>query len=155
MKQITFLFFALIASLASSAQDIAPAANDIDKTAAPTAGKIIEIGQLEFNELIVDINNPEWQFKGHRPAVVDFNAVWCGPCRKMAPILEQLAQEFSGKVDFYSLDVDKNKELATALGIRSIPFIIFCPMTGNPSATVGLQDYDTILAKINEILVEK
>ena len=142
MKKISILLFTFIVALAASAQDNA-------------TGKIIEIGQNEFNELIADINNPEWAFKGQRPAIVDFNAVWCGPCRKMAPILEQLAQEFNGKVDFYSLDVDKNKELATALGVRGIPFIIFCPMTGNPSATVGLQDYDTILTKINEILGEK
>lgn len=134
----------LVASLAAVAQD-----NDTK------IGKIIEIDQDQFNELIADINNPDWVFKGQRPAVVDFNAVWCGPCRKMTPILEQLAQEFSGKVDFYSLNVDNNKELAAALGVRSIPLIIFCPMTGNPSATVGLQDYDTILTKINEILAEK
>lgn len=155
MKKISFLLFALIATFASSAQDIAPAANDVDKTVAATAGKIIEISQDDFNNLIADLNNPEWQFKGQRPAVVDFNAVWCGPCRKMTPILEQLAQEFSGKVDFYSINVDKNKELATALGISSIPLLIFCPMTGNPLGTVGLQDYDTILSKINEILAEK
>ena len=144
MKKLTFLLVMLIVALAANAQD-----NDT-KT-----GKIIEIGQDDFNELIADINNPDWVFKGQRPAVVDFNAVWCGPCRKMTPILEQLAQEFSGKVDFYSLNVDNNKELAAALGVRSIPLIIFCPMTGNPSATVGLQDYDTILTKINEILAEK
>lgn len=144
MKKLTFLLVMLIVALAAKAQD------DDTKT-----GKIIEIGQDQFNELIADINNPDWVFKGQRPAVVDFNAVWCGPCRKMTPILEQLAQEFSGKVDFYSLNVDDNKELAAALGVRSIPLIIFCPMTGNPSATVGLQDYDTILTKINEILAEK
>ena len=155
MRKITLLLFAFVAAFASSAQDVAATAAVVDKTDTTTAGKIIEIGQKEFNELIADTNKPEWVFKGLRPAVVDFNAVWCGPCRKMAPILEQLAQEFSGKVDFYSLDVDKNKELATMLGVRGIPLIIFCPMTGNPSATVGLQEYDTILAKINEILGEK
>lgn len=144
MKKLTFLLVMLIVALAAKAQD-----NDTK------IGKIIEIDQDQFNELIADINNPDWVFKGQRPAVVDFNAVWCGPCRKMTPILEQLAQEFSGKVDFYSLNVDDNKELAAALGVRSIPLIIFCPMTGNPSATVGLQDYDTILTKINEILAEK
>ena len=144
MKKITFLLIMLVVALAANAQD-----NDA-KT-----GKIIEIGQDQFNELIADINNPDWVFKGQRPAVVDFNAVWCGPCRKMIPILEQLAKEFSGKVDFYSLNVDNNKDLAVALGVRNIPLIIFCPMSGNPSATVGLQDYDTILSKINEILAEK
>ena len=144
MKKFTFLLVMLFVALAANAQD-----------KETKTGKIIEIGQEEFNELIADINNPDWVFKGQRPAVVDFNAVWCGPCRKMTPILEQLAQEFSDKVDFYSLNVDDNKELAAALGVRSIPLIIFCPMTGNPSATVGLQDYDTILSKINEILAEK
>jgi thioredoxin len=153
MKKITLMLLALVATLATSAQDIANAANTVNNNDA--TGKIIEIDAQQFNQLIVDTNNPEWVFKGQRPAVVDFNAAWCGPCRKMTPIIEQLAQEFSGKVDFYSINLDENKELAMGLGIRSIPFIIYCPMTGNPLATVGLQDYDTILAKINEILAEK
>ncbi len=153
MKKITFMLLALVAALATSAQDIANTANTVNNNDA--TGKIIEIDAQQFNQLIVDTNNPEWVFKGQRPAVVDFNAAWCGPCRKMTPIIEQLAQEFSGKVDFYSINLDENKELAMGLGIRSIPFIIYCPMTGNPLATVGLQDYDTILAKINEILAEK
>jgi thioredoxin len=153
MKKITFMLLALVAALATSAQDIANTANTVNNNDA--TGKIIEIDAQQFNQLIVDTNNPEWVFKGQRPAVVDFNAAWCGPCRKMTPIIEQLAKEFSGKVDFYSINLDENKELAMGLGIRSIPFIIYCPMTGNPLATVGLQDYDTILAKINEILAEK
>ncbi len=153
MKKITLMLLALAVALATSAQDIANTANTVNNNDA--TGKIIEIDAQQFNQLIVDTNNPEWVFKGQRPAVVDFNAVWCGPCRKMTPIIEQLAQEFSGKVDFYSINLDENKELAMGLGIRSIPFIIYCPMTGKPLATVGLQDYDTILAKINEILAEK
>lgn len=144
MKKITFMLIMLVASLAAVAQD-----NDAK------AGKIIEIDQEQFIELIADINNPDWVFKGQRPAVVDFNAAWCGPCRKITPILEQLAGEFSGKVDFYSINVDNNRDLAVALGVRNIPLIIYCPMTGDPMATVGLQDYDTILSKINEILGEK
>jgi thioredoxin len=74
-----------------------------------------------------------------RPAVVDFNATWCGPCRQLAPILEELAKEYAGKVDFYSIDVDKNKELAKALEIQSIPYVIFVKSPNeDPQESIGL-----------------
>lgn len=130
-------------------------ANATEQTVDANAGKVVEIDQQQFSQLIADINNPEWAFKGQRPAIVDFNATWCLPCRQMTPILEELAKEYSGKVDFYSIDFDKNKELAMALGIQSIPFLIICPMTGDPGAVVGLQPKEELQKAIQGIINTK
>lgn len=87
--------------------------------------------------------------------MVDFNATWCGPCRKLAPILDELAKQFKGKVDFYSVDVDKNRHLAQVLQVRSVPFLVFFPKKGTPKTLTGLYPKEVIAKKINEILLGK
>ncbi len=78
-----------------------------------------------------------WQFKGTKPAIIDFYADWCGPCKAVAPVLEKLAGEYSDKVDVYKIDTEAEQELAGAFGIRSIPSILFIPMEGKPMMHVG------------------
>ena len=117
------------------------------------AGVVNEIGQDDFARLVADWNDTStWQFKGQRPAVVDFNATWCGPCRKLAPILKELAAEYSGRVDFYSIDVDENRPLAIAFGVQSIPMLLICPVEGQPQALVGLYPKDSINQVIEQIV---
>lgn len=130
-------------------------ANATEQTVDANAGKVVEIDQQQFSQLIANINADDWKFLGKRPAVVDFNATWCGPCRQLAPILDELAQQYSGQVDFYSIDIDKNRELAQALGIQGIPFLIICPTTGEPNAIVGLQPKDTLEQAIQGIINTK
>ena len=86
------------------------------------------------------------------PAVIDFNATWCGPCRRLAPVLEELASEYKGKVDFYSIDVDQNKDLAKALGIRSIPYVLYIGTNGEPEVSTGLIPKENIKAKIDKLI---
>lgn len=120
---------------------------------ATKAGVVNEIGQDDFARLVADWNDAgTWQFKGQRPAVVDFNATWCGPCRKLAPILKELAAEYSGRVDFYSIDVDENRPLAIAFGVQSIPMLLICPVEGQPQALVGLYPKDSINQVIEQIV---
>lgn len=89
------------------------------------------------------------------PAVFDFNATWCGPCRMLAPILEELAEEYKGRVNFYSIDVDNNKDLAKNLKIRSIPYVLFFKNgASEPEIMVGLSDKVEIKATINKILTK-
>lgn len=118
MKRIVLTLIASVAVLFASAQ---------------IKGKVQEIDMEQFAEKIGFIleQDTSFHFKGNRPAVVDFNATWCGPCRKLAPILDELAKQFKGKVDFYSVDVDKNKPLAQALQVRSVPFLVFFPKKRN------------------------
>ncbi|MBO6794385.1 MAG: thioredoxin [Balneolaceae bacterium] len=79
----------------------------------------------------------EWKFKGERPAIIDFYADWCGPCKMIAPVMEELSDEYTGKVDIYKIDTEAEQELAAAFGIRSIPSILFIPMDGQPQMAQG------------------
>ena len=74
--------------------------------------------------------NKEWAFEGEIPCVIDFYADWCGPCKMVAPVLEELSKEYEGKVNFYKVDTEAQQELAGLFGIRSIPSILFVPMNG-------------------------
>ena len=81
--------------------------------------------------------NKEWTFEGKRPALIDFYADWCGPCKMLAPVLEQLSKEYEGKIDIYKIDTEVEQELAAAFGIRSIPSMLFCPKEGEPQMAQG------------------
>ncbi len=81
--------------------------------------------------------NKEWKFAGNLPAVVDFWAPWCGPCRAVGPVIEELSNEYAGKVDFYKVNTDVEQELAGVFGIRSIPSLLFIPKDGTPQMAVG------------------
>lgn len=83
-------------------------------------------------------SNPnEWKFLGNRPALIDFYATWCGPCKMLAPTLDELAEEYEGKVDIYKINVEEEEELASVFGIRSVPSLLFIPMTGAPKMAQG------------------
>ncbi len=79
----------------------------------------------------------EWKFKGDKPAIVDFYASWCGPCKMLAPVLDQLSEEYAGKVDIYKVDTGKEEELSRAFNIASIPTLLFCPTAGDPQMAQG------------------
>ncbi len=81
--------------------------------------------------------NKEWKFEGKRPVLIDFYADWCGPCKALAPILEQLSEEYGDKIDIYKIDTEAEQELAAAFGIRSIPSMLFCPLEGQPEMANG------------------
>jgi len=91
-----------------------------------------------FIEKVFDYeNNNEWVFKGNKPCIIDFYADWCGPCKIVSPILEELDKEYQGQIDFYKVDTDAEQELAVVFGIRSIPSILFCPVDENPRIAIG------------------
>lgn len=92
----------------------------------------------EFRNKVADISKPEWKFLGDKPAVIDFYADWCGPCRMIAPTVEKVAQKYGDKIDVYKVNIDDAPELAQAFGISSIPTIMFVPMKGEPSKGVGV-----------------
>lgn len=106
-----------------------------------------------FNERIMDMkNNPnKWTYKGTRPAIIDFYATWCGPCKITAPILDSLAFEYKGKLEVYKVDVDKQRELASMFGIESIPSLLFIPIKGQPLMQVGAMGR----ADLEKIIKEK
>lgn len=97
----------------------------------------------------------EWSFKGERPAIIDFYADWCGPCQMVAPVLEDLAREYQGKVDIYKLNTEQEQELAGMFGISSIPSILFIPRDGKPRMAVGALPRESFVQGIKEILKVK
>ncbi len=100
--------------------------------------------------------NKEWKFEGERPCIIDFYADWCGPCKVVGPILEELAVEFNGKLDIYKIDTEKELELASVFGIRSIPSLLFVPREGQPQMAMGALPKETLVQAFRDVLkVEK
>ena len=100
--------------------------------------------------------NKEWKFEGEKPCMIDFYADWCGPCKMVAPILEELANEYEGKLDIYKIDTEKEVELASVFGVRSIPSLLFVPREGQPQMAMGALPKETFEKAFKEVLgVEK
>ncbi len=100
--------------------------------------------------------NQEWKFEGKLPCIIDFYADWCGPCKMVAPILEELSKEYDGKINIYKVNTEEEQELAGAFGIRSIPSMLFCPADGQPQMAVGALPKDSLIQAIKDVLkVEK
>ncbi len=99
-----------------------------------------KLTKADFLEKVMDYekNPTEWVFKGSKPCLIDFYADWCGPCRITSPILEELAQEYKGKIDVYKVNVDNERELSQVFGISGIPAFLYCPLDGKPSMTSGI-----------------
>ena len=99
--------------------------------------------------------NKEWKFEGELPAIIDFFADWCGPCKMVAPILEELSTEYDGKINIYKIDTEAEQELAAAFNIRSIPTMLFIPMKGQPQMAVGALPKDALKNAISEVLLRE
>jgi thioredoxin 1 len=108
-----------------------------------------------FKEKVFDYTQEtEWSFKGEKPAIIDFYADWCGPCKMVAPILEELDAEYEN-VDFYKVNTEVENELAATFGIQSIPALLFIPLEGQPQMAMGALPKETFKQAIAEILFPK
>ena len=117
----------------------------------------IHLTKEEFLKKVVnyETNSKEWKYLGDKPCLIDFYADWCGPCKVVAPILEDLATEYAGQIYIYKINTDEEQELAAAFGIRSIPTILFCPMGENPQMAQGAMPKDAFKQAIEEVLLKK
>ena len=121
------------------------------------SGKVIRMDKQMFLDNIFDYTSgsTNWKYKGEKPAVIDFYATWCGPCRMTAPIMKELAKEYAGKIVIYKVNVDKERELAALFNASSIPLFVFIPMEGEPQLFRGAADKATYQKAIEDFLLKK
>lgn len=93
----------------------------------------------------------QWVFLGQRPALIDFYATWCGPCKSLAPVLDELSIEYAGEVDVYKVNVDDERELAALFQVRSIPTLVFVPMAGQPEVVVGAMTRGELCKRLDKL----
>ncbi len=119
--------------------------------------KVVHLTKADFLAKVYNYekNPSEWKYEGDKPAIIDFYATWCGPCKMIAPILEELAKEYDGQIVIYKIDTEKEQELAAAFGIRSIPTLLFIPKTGDPQVAQGALPKATLKKAIDEFLLGK
>jgi len=98
--------------------------------------------------------NKDWKFEGELPCIIDFYADWCQPCKVVSPILEELAEDYKGKVNIYKVNTEEQTELAGAFGIKSIPSILFCPKDGQPQMAMGALPKETFVQAISDVLLK-
>ena len=114
------------------------------------------ITTAQFREFVFDYkNSTEWNYKGDKPCIIDFYTTWCGPCKRLAPIMEELSQMYKGRVIFYKADTERETELAMAFGINSIPQVLYIPVEGKPMILKGLYPKENMIQIIDEFLLKK
>jgi thioredoxin len=154
MKEIIVAGLILLCSISVSAQN-----NNTSNNQTIEIKKMgtIHITKEEFLAKVANYekNPTEWKYLGDKPCIVDFYASWCGPCKMIAPILEDLAKEYEGQIYIYKVNTEEEQELAGAFGIRSIPSLLFCPMNGAPQMAQGALPKETFKQVIKEVLLIK
>ena len=120
------------------------------------AEDVVYLTTAQFRERIFDfVENKEWQYKGDKPCVIDFYTTWCGPCKRLAPIMDELSQTYCDQVVFYKADTERERELAYVFGINSIPQVLYIPVQGKPILLKGLYPREEIIRIIDEYLLGK
>ncbi len=119
--------------------------------------KTIHLTKSEFLTKVFnyEANPSEWKYLGDKPAIIDFYADWCGPCKMIAPVLEELAAEYEGQIYIYKINTETEQELAAAFGIRSIPTLLFVPMKGQPQMAQGAMPKTSFKEAIDKVLLNK
>lgn len=115
----------------------------------------VHLTKEQFLKRIADYEkNPDsFRFLGSRPALIDFYAGWCGPCKMLAPLLEEVSDEYAGRVDIYKVDVEQEEELAALFRVRSIPTLVYIPMDGQIRVTQGAVGKPQLKEAIENILL--
>ena len=142
---ISIISIAFLSSCGSSDNNKNEASNQEANVSESTVNDNDYVKLLSYKDFIknvwdIESNANEFIFKGNKPCVIDFYATWCGPCKRVAPIIDKLAQEYNGKVDFYKVDIDQEQKLAMILQIKNIPTIFFFNTDAQPQKTVGAYD---------------
>ena len=152
MKRNLILSVALVIFSACHSYAGKPSAND-----SKSGGNdvVVNLTSEAFKKKIFNYDvNKDWKYEGELPAIIDFYADWCAPCRMVAPILEGLAQDYAGKIVIYKVNTEDEQELASVFGISSIPTLLFVPREGQPQAAMGALPKQTFEKAIQDILLK-
>lgn len=123
---------------------------------APAGTKVIVMNNEMFKQKVFNYEaNKEWKYEGDLPAIIDFYADWCGPCRQLSPRVEEIAREYDGKIVVYKVNTDVERELAQSMGVTSLPTLLFIPAKGQPQATMGALPKETLVKAVQEVLLVK
>lgn len=157
MKKLIFAMMALVSIASCSfAQN-----NDGDRKAEKTTKtennmKTIHLTKEDFLTKVFNYEtNTEWKYLGDKPALIDFYASWCGPCKALAPVLEELAAEYGDEIYIYKINTEEEQELAAAFNIRSIPTLLFIPMEGQPQMAMGAMPKNSLKEAIDKVMLNK
>lgn len=152
-KVLTMAVLVMLSMVACASNDQAKGSQD--KKAEAGGGEVIVMDKEMFLKNVFNYEkSKEWTYLGNKPAIIDLYADWCGPCRQIAPILQELAKEYADKIVVYKVNVDKQKELAALFNASSIPLLVFIPMKGEPQLFRGAADKATYKKAIDEFLLK-
>jgi len=160
MKQIALvLLFATLSLSSCNAQTEkkqTAVAESTETVKKESKMKTIHLSKIDFLTKVAnyEASPSEWKYLGDKPALIDFYADWCGPCKAIAPVLEELAAEYDGQIYIYKIDTEEEQELAAMFGIRSIPSLLFVPMDGQPQMAQGALPKHVLKEAINDVLLK-
>jgi thioredoxin len=154
MKRKMLLIGVVFALILANCNAGEPVSKNTGKSAGST--DVIYLTDESFKENVFNYEkNKEWKYEGTKPAIIDFYADWCAPCRELSPMIEELAKEYGDKIVVYKVDTEKEKKLTQTLGISALPTLLFIPVTGKPQVRMGLVPKTSLAQAIDEILLTK
>lgn len=153
MKRIFLLSVIIFPLLFSECKAENPA---VKSTGDSGKSAVVYLTNETFKELVFNYEaNKEWKYEGNKPAIIDFYADWCAPCRQLSPLVEEIAREYAGKINVYKVDTEKERLLTQKIGITGLPTLLFIPASGKPQMSMGALPKESLIKAVNEVLLIK